>query len=146
MLFYVCIIRKRKGGATLPKTVTALHPKAGTPIVPCPRDRKRGMTMGSIGYIVGKPTGAATAPQKGTGKGATIDRVELLLDGKKDARSLASELESGLCFASECVENLLTLSGQGVLGSLCVLHTYLEYLNTMAAELYGIIPAGGDAL
>jgi hypothetical protein len=100
--------------------------------------------MGAIGYI--KPTGAATAPQRRTERNRrTVDRIELRFVHEKDARGLASELEAGLCFAYDCVGRLRHLDGKGVLGSLCVLHTYLEYLNTMAGELYGIIPAGGDA-
>jgi hypothetical protein len=74
-----------------------------------------------------------------------VDRVEIRLDGEKDAKGLASELEAGLCFAYDCVELLRHLDGQGALGSLCVLHTYLKYLNTMAGELYRIIPSGGGA-
>jgi hypothetical protein len=102
--------------------------------------------MGSIGYTAGKAAGATTAPQKGTGKdSATVDRVEIRLGGEKDAKGVASELEAGLCFARECVSNLRSLDGEGVLGSLCVLHTYLEYLNTMAGELDRIIPSGGGA-
>jgi hypothetical protein len=123
------------------------HPKAETP---CrrPHDRKRDTTWESfIGHTKDGATGATTTPQRGIEKNRrTVDRIELRFVHEKDARGLASELEAGLCFARECVSNLRSLDGEGVLGSLCVLHTYLEYLNTMAGELYKVIPAGGDAL
>jgi hypothetical protein len=104
--------------------------------------------MGGIGYIAERPARATTAPQKDTERGATVNKVELWFDDKKDARGLAFEVHSGLCMSAERVANLCVLGDRDVnlLGSLEVLCLYLERLKIMADELCLIIPAGGDVV